>query len=125
MLKKKSRKKRQKVFGQELILDLYNCNLKTMQSKKKIQEFCKKICKLIGINRIGSAIIKKTGRGELKGYSVCQFLETSSIIIHTCDPILETHIDIFSCILFSNEKAVSFAKKFFRAKKIKKIVLMR
>lgn len=115
----------QKVFGQELILDLYGCNLKIMQSKKKIQEFCKKICKLISINSIGGTIIKKTGRGELKGYSVCQFLETSSIVIHTCDPILETHIDIFSCRLFNNKKAVSFAKKFFGARKIKKIVLMR
>lgn len=121
----KIRKLKRKLFGQELILNLYGCDFEVMQSKKKIREFCKKICELINIKPIGKTIIRKTGKGDLKGYSICQFLETSSIIIHTSDPILETYINIFSCRLFKNKKAVDFTKKFFRPKRMEKIFLLR
>jgi len=126
MLKsKKNRKSKQKVFGQELILDLYGCDLEVMQSKKKIREFCKKIRGLIRINPVGEPIIRKTGKGEIKGYSICQFLETSSIVIHTCDPILETYINIFSCRSFKEKKTADFTKEFFKPERLKKISLLR
>ncbi|MFH1894494.1 MAG: S-adenosylmethionine decarboxylase [Patescibacteria group bacterium] len=122
---KNNKKEKQKIFGQELILDLYGCDLEIMQSKKKIKEFCKKICELIRINRVGEPFIRNTGKGDLAGYSICQFLETSSIIIHTCDPILEIYLNVFSCRLFDNKKAVDFTKRFFKPKKMKKIFLLR
>ena len=116
---------KKKIFGQELILNLYGCDLKTMQSKKKIEEFCDRICKLIRINQVGRPIIKNTGKGDLVGYSICQFLETSSIIMHTCDPILEIYMNIFSCRMFSNKAAAAFTKKFFRPKRMTKSQLIR
>ncbi|MFH1582357.1 MAG: S-adenosylmethionine decarboxylase [bacterium] len=118
-------KNRKKVFGQELMMNLYGCDLEVMCSRKKMQEFCEKVCKIINITPVGRAIIKNTGTGDIKGYSVCQFLVTSTIVIHTCDPILETYINIFSCRLFKNKEAVEFTKKFFKPKKIKKLSLFR
>jgi len=120
-----SNKKQKKAFGQELIFNLYRCDIKVMRSRKKMQEFCEKICKLISINPIGKSIIRNTGKGDLKGYSICQFLETSSIIIHTCDPILETYINIFSCRLFKEKNTIDFTRKFFKPQKIEKFLLFR
>ena len=122
---KTNKKSKKNIFGQELIFNLYGCDLKVMQSKEKLREFCLKICELIKINPVGKTIIRKTGKGDLKGYSTCQFLETSSILIHTCNPILETYINIFSCRLFKNKEATEFTKKFFKPQKIEKLSIYR
>lgn len=44
-----------KIFGQELILDLYDCDPEILSSKKKILEYSDKICKVIGVKKYKKA----------------------------------------------------------------------
>lgn len=117
--------KKKKIFGMELLLNLYNCNLGIMKSKSKLLEFPIKLCQLLKMNRCGKPIIRKTGKGDLKGYSMVQFIETSSITVHTCDPIRETYINVFSCKTFEAKRVTDFIKRFFQPEKITRKLVIR
>jgi len=120
-------KTNKKIFGQELILDLYDCNPKVICSKKKLKEYVDKLCKLIKMKKFGKTIVLKFGFGTdfTVGFSLAQFIETSLISGHFSELWNTAHINIFSCKKFNSNKAANFTKRFFGAKAMKKKVLMR
>lgn len=113
--------------GQELILDLYNCNLEAISSKEKIQEFVDKLCPIIAMKKYGDIRIERFGGNSDfgDGYSFFQFIETSSISGHFIEPSRVAFINIFSCKPFDADKAIKFSRDFFEAKKFDKKVLTR
>jgi S-adenosylmethionine/arginine decarboxylase-like enzyme len=121
------KKKDLKIYGKELILDLYNCDLEIISSKKKIQEFSDKLCQLIKMKKYGRAIIERFGLGKdfTSGFSLVQLIETSSIVGHFSEKWKRGYINIFSCQDFNEKKALRFIKKFFKAKEVKKRILIR
>lgn len=114
-----------KIFGEELIMDLYDCKPEVLRSKKKILEYLNKICKLIKMKKYGKPIIKWFGKDFATGFSFVQLIETSSIVGHLSEAFNRAYINIFSCKIFNEKKALNFTKKFFQAKKIKKTILVR
>jgi len=116
-----------KIYGKELILDLYDCGPKIIRSKKKISEYCNKLCQLIKVKKYGKPIIERFGENTLwkEGYSFFQFIEESSISGHFLEGENIAYLNIFSCKLFDDKIAKDFTKKFFKAKKIKNRVLTR
>jgi S-adenosylmethionine decarboxylase len=116
-----------KIFGKELILDLSDCDPKIITQKKKILEYLEKICRLIKMKRYGKPVAKRFGFGRdfTAGFSFLQLIETSLISGHISELWRKVYINVFSCKDFDEEKAASFTQKFFKAKKIKKRVLIR
>ena len=109
-----------KIYGMELILELFGCDLGIITSKEKIQKFIVDVCKEINMERYGRSQIKRFPGGDLwgVGYSFLQFLTTSSIAGHFIDNGGIAFINIFSCKQYDAQKAVDFTEKFFQAKKI-------
>jgi len=107
-----------KVWGQLLSVDLRKCDNSFLTNPKKLKEFSKKICKEIGMVAFGEPIIKRFGEGSLEGYSMMQFIMTSSITVHLDEIGSRAFIDIFSCKRFDVKKAKDFCKTFFKAKSI-------
>lgn len=120
-------KNEEKIYGKELVLDLYHCREEVLLSKEKIEEFLDKICSQIKMKKYGKPIIERFGLAKdfTAGYSFVQLIETSSITGHLSEFWRRAYINIFSCGDFDEEKAHQFAKKFFGAKKSKKRVLVR
>jgi len=118
---------RKKVYGAELILDLYGCDGKTIRSPKKLSDFADNLCKLIKMKKYGKPSIHHFGLNNphTAGYSLIQFIETSSVTAHFSELWNSAYINIFSCKQFDTEQAASFAKKFFSAKRMKKRVILR
>ncbi len=117
---------KEKIYGYELILDLYNCNSKTISSKKSIQEYTDKLCKKIRMKKYGKTLIPHFGHEKpfTKGYSLVQLIETSSITGHFSELWNSAHINIFSCKKYDEKTAADFTKKFFGAKRtIKRFIL--
>ena len=110
-----------KVFGWELVLDVHGCDLKIMSSKTKLTEYVDKLCKLIKMKKYGKTLLEYFGikKPQTKGYSLLQFVETSSITGHFSEYWRISYINIFSCKPYDAKKAQEFTKKFFKAKKIK------
>ncbi len=106
-------------WGQLMSINLYDCELKLLKSPKKLGEFSLQLCDKIKMVPYGRPMIEKFGKGKLKGYSLIQFIETSTITVHLDEFGLRAFIDIFSCKTFDKNVAKNFAKNFFQAKRIK------
>jgi len=114
-------------YGIELILDLYDCNQKTIRSRKKLSDFVDSLCALIKMRKYGKPSILHFGlkKPHTAGYSLVQFIETSSITAHFSELWNSAYINIFSCKKFDTQKAADFAKKFFGAKRMKNRIILR
>ncbi len=107
------------VWGQSLSIDLNKCEHSFMNNPDKLREFSKKICREIDMIPFGEPIVKKLGKGRLEGYSMIQFIETSTITVHLDEFDDRAFIDIFSCKKFDVKKTKDFCRNFFKAKKIR------
>jgi len=118
---------KEKIFGWELILDLYDCDPKKIATKKEIQYYADELCKLIKMKQYGKTLIPHFGheRPHISGYSLVQLIETSSITGHFSELWNSAHINIFSCKKYNEKTAFEFTKEFFGAKRINKRLIVR
>ncbi|MCM8820112.1 MAG: S-adenosylmethionine decarboxylase, partial [Candidatus Omnitrophica bacterium] len=125
--KKHKKKAKRNIFGYELIMDLFDCDQNIITSKKKLQLYVDRLCKLIKMKKFGKTLIPLFGANKphTKGYSLVQLIETSSITGHFSELWKTAYINIFSCKTFNHKLAEEFTKKFFGAKKIKSRFLTR
>lgn len=125
--RRKRREMKKTVFGYELVLDLSGCDLAVMSSKTKLTEYVDKLCKLIKMKKYGKVQLPYFGleKPHTKGYSMLQFIETSSITGHFSEYWRKSYINIFSCKTYDHKLATQFTKNFFKAKKVKARLLVR
>ena len=115
------------IYGYELVMDLYGCDKKVLTSKKKLQEYVDKLCKLIKMKKYGKTILPYFGekKAYTKGYSLVQLIETSSITGHFSDLWDRAYINVFSCRKFNHTAAKRFTRQFLQSKKLKNRFLIR
>ncbi|OIO37637.1 MAG: hypothetical protein AUJ75_03875 [Candidatus Omnitrophica bacterium CG1_02_49_10] len=111
---------RKSIYGKELILDLHDCDLDVISSKKKLAEYATKICKILKMKKYGKTLLPYFGlkKPYTQGYSMLQFIETSSITGHFSEHWKTAYINIFSCMPFDRARAREFTRKFFKAKRL-------
>jgi len=126
-LKRRTEEMEKKVFGYELVMDLSDCDLSVMSSKKKLAEYVNKLCKLIKMKKYGKVQLPYFGleKPQTKGYSLLQFIETSSITGHFSEYWRKSYINIFSCKPYNHRLAANFTKEFFGSKHAKIRFLVR
>ena len=107
-------------FGWELIMDIYECDRNTISTEETIRNYAREICKAIDMKPYGEPITPYFGEKQehTKGFSLLQFIETSSITGHFSENTGAAYINIFSCKQYDFEKAEKFTKDFFGAKSI-------
>lgn len=120
-MKKSKEIKQNKIFGQELILDLYDCDHETICSGEKIREFSDKLCDLIKMKKYGKPFLERFAEHSqiAAGYSLAQMVETSLVSGHFSEFWNRAYLNIFACKSFDTDKATNFAKEFFKAKEFK------
>ena len=107
-------------YGQELTVDIYECDLKKISDGKHIKEYLVKLCdEIIEMKRYGPAIVKHFGHESLitAGYSMVQLIETSCVSGHFSEYKKSAYVNIFSCKWFDAKEAGRFTKNWFGAKK--------
>lgn len=110
-------------YGQELILDLHDCDPETF-TRKSILNYFIKLCDGIGMERsklvwwddVGVAEEDKQTEPHLKGTSAVQFITTSNIVIHTLDLLGNVYLNIFSCKNFDNVLAEEISAAWFKGR---------
>lgn len=107
-------------FGWELILNLYNCDQTAISTAESIQEYARELCRVIEMKAYGPPQTPYFGEQceHTKGYSLLQFIETSSIVGHFSEGTGAVYLNIFSCKKFDIEKAEQFTKDFFGAERV-------
>jgi S-adenosylmethionine/arginine decarboxylase-like enzyme len=114
-------------FGWELILDLYECDQASISTEGFIKRYAREICDVIDMKPYGEPMTPYFGEKQeyTKGYSLLQFIETSSITGHFSEKTGAAYINIFSCKKYDVEKAEQFTKDFFGAKRISSRFIIR
>ncbi len=114
-------------FGWELIMDLYECDPARVSSEKAIKAYAQKLCKLLGMKPYGEAQTPYFGENQehTKGYSLLQFIETSSITGHFSEHTRAVYINIFSCKRYDIEAAERFTREHFGAKQVNSRFIVR
>lgn len=107
---------RRQAWGLLASIDLHKCDPELIKSPDAIRKFTIELCDLIDMKRHGDVLIERFGDGDLEGYSMFQFIETSCVSAHFDEKIGNaTYLDIFSCKYFDPGIAAEFAKKYFKA----------
>ena len=104
-------------YGQECILDIHDSCL---FDRKMIEEFCIKLCKLLGMVREDLVFWDYADAPEeyerapphLKGTSAVQFIQTSNITIHSLDELKRLYLNVFSCRPFDAFAVRDFALEY-------------
>ena len=114
-------------FGWELIMDLYECDQETISSEEAIKRYARELCDVIDMKAYGEPLTPYFGESQehTKGYSLLQFIETSSIVGHFSEGTGSVYINIFSCKNYDIEKAENFTKDYFGAKRVHSRYLVR
>ena len=114
-------------FGWELVLDLYDCNSRTISDEKAIKNFAGELCKVIDMKPYGEPLTPYFGENQkhTKGYSLLQFIETSSIVAHFSEGTGAVYLNIFSCKEYDVGTAENFAKNYFGASTVRSRFIVR
>jgi len=114
-------------YGQELIIDLYDCDYSILTSKEKLYRFSKELCKIIEMKPYGEPIIPDFGYALSKtaGPSLVQLIESSSITAHYSPHWRLVCLNIFTCSSFDSHKTLQFVKEFFKADRIRAFLFER
>ena len=107
-------------FGWELQIDLYECEQNAIATEDAIQRYARELCRVIEMKAYGEPLTPYFGENNdiTKGYSLLQFIETSSITGHFSEGTDAAYINIFSCMPYDRDKATAFTKEFFGAKRV-------
>jgi S-adenosylmethionine decarboxylase len=114
-------------FGWELIMDLYDCDPVAISSEQSIKTYAEKLCRVLDMKPYGEAFTPYFGENQehTKGYSLLQFIETSSITGHFSENTGAAYINVFSCKAYDVDKAESFTKSHFGAKRVNSRYILR
>jgi S-adenosylmethionine/arginine decarboxylase-like enzyme len=107
-------------YGQELILDIHQCNVSRF-NRADIDVFFAEVCHLTSMvqcerywwDDVGIPDEEKQTSPHTKGTSAVQFILTSSIVIHTLDLLGRVYVNIFTCKEFDSSIVAAYAEKFF------------
>ena len=110
-----------KVFGFELLLDLYECKTGACDDLALNYQFLDEIVGFLGMEKQSPPSIfrsDETRFPDKAGLSGWVPLIESSIVIHTLTPKNFISVDIYCCREFDLKKAEEFCARFFSPKKI-------
>ncbi len=106
-------------WGRSASIDLHGCNRDLIRDPQVLSRFVKQACRVLKMKRVGSPEIKRFGHGQLRGYSLMQFIETSTVVAHFDEFGQRAFIDVFSCKRYNPKPLAGFCKKFFDAQNAK------
>ena len=105
-------------WGYELLADASGCN-NDINDPKKIEEFLDELVVQIKMKKLGKLnLVQVEDEEEGHGISACQFVTTSSLIIHTDMNKNTLYLDCFSCAPYDVKVPIRLIKEFFKPKHI-------
>ena len=97
-------------WGMLAAIDLHGCERSRLEDPGTLRRFVPSLINAIGMRAHGPLKrLDRFGDGELEGWSAMQFIETSSITVHTDEVCGRCFVDVFSCLPFDSGAAAAVA----------------
>jgi S-adenosylmethionine/arginine decarboxylase-like enzyme len=96
-------------WGMLAAIDLHGCERSRLEDPGTLRRFVPSLINAIGMRAHGPLMLDRFGDGELEGWSAMQFIETSSITVHTDEVCGRCFVDVFSCRPFDSGAAAAVA----------------
>ena len=96
-------------WGMLAAIDLHGCDRSRLEDPDTLRGFVPNLIDAIGMRAHGPLALDRFGDRELEGWSAMQFIETSSITVHTDEVSARCFVDIFSCRPFDPDVAAAIA----------------
>ncbi|MCP4523042.1 MAG: S-adenosylmethionine decarboxylase [Candidatus Gracilibacteria bacterium] len=93
-------------------VDIYNCEVKKISSRKIIHQYILDLCYLIDMERHGDPHIEYFDNAD-PGFTFTQIITTSLISGHFKDLTNGACIDIFSCKFYDPNLVAEFTRNYF------------
>lgn len=108
-------------WGYHVMMDCWNANRVSMQSRATVEQFIKELVKRIDMEPIGEPWIEYTaGHDPTKaGFTATQIIVTSSIVAHFVDETGSIYLDVFSCKNFDIETVEQVVDQYFQPERIR------
>jgi S-adenosylmethionine/arginine decarboxylase-like enzyme len=119
------------VFGKHLIIDANLCCEENIKNIEKIKAFIDDLCEVGKMEKKGDLVVevfpenKFNIENDLVGYSVCQIISLSNILLHINFISRTVYLDFFTCGGLKTDLIVVLFNNYFNPKTIKKIILQR
>lgn len=119
-----------KIFGQELIMDAYNCD-SYLDSRDYIQLFIDELVLKTGMKKKGNTIFEYFEDNEynrerdIVGFSVVQIISLSNITLHINEISKSIYLNFFTCGELNDELVVKIFKYYFNPEHFRISVLER
>ena len=117
-------------WGYQLILDLGGCNINKI-TEENTKDMIDSLLKKTKMKALGKPVFKFIHATEqsvshsIDGFSVVQFIITSSITIHTVNSTRSIFIDFFSCKEFNPDDVERIVERFYNPSIIKRRYITR
>lgn len=106
-------------WGYHLILDIKECSIDKATDSEYIANFVKQLVVNINMEPYGNPQVFHFGEGDLSGWTVMQFIQTSNIMGHFIDHNGDLYFDVFSCKEFDERVVINMIEEWFTPKNIK------
>jgi len=138
------------VWGISTAVYIYGCDPGAIGGQDCLKRFTRELCDLLGVERFGETQVVRLGdHPRARGYSMIQLIETAygfdcgSAVVgvygHLMVQLIDTspapdnlaqdshavYLEILSCKWYDEEGAAEFARKFFRARRIRRRTSLR
>jgi S-adenosylmethionine/arginine decarboxylase-like enzyme len=120
-----------KEWGMEILIDCAECDPESIRRIEHIEAFITELCEKTEMKKWGKIHAlcleddEYNREHDIVGYSVCQFIQTSSIVGHFCETTNTMYLDFFSCKHFKEDDVIQLVIKYFRPMKVKHQTVMR
>lgn len=115
-------------FGLHLMLDAYDCDVRTLDDANLLYNLLEKLCKDLGMRPMIKPYIVRTpgnNKRDPGGWSGFILIEESHISFHTFVKRKFVTVDIYTCKNFDTDLAIKELKEFFKTKNAETIVEIR
>jgi len=117
------------MYGKELALDIHNADNTVnsgITSAEYIEEFMIDLCKRIDMKRMDfHSWVVDDPVNNLYGTTACQFIDKSSITMHTHDRFRKLYVNVFSCKDFDSDMVEAVILDYFGGEVVGKHELKR
>ncbi len=121
MSKPATKLKPRKIFGYHMILDLYDCDVKAIDSMSVCYNYLNDLADLIKVHKQSAPMVVYTDPvkyPDKAGISGWLPIVESGFSIHTLTPSKFVSIDIYSCKKYNVDQVRAFTVKTFKPKEI-------